>query len=579
MAHARLSIIDLSAQSNQPFTSHDNRFTAVFNGEIFNYKALRAELKQKGHAFFTEGDVEVLLNLYAEYGSECLQKIQGFFSFVIYDRQEKTFFVARDRFGVKPLYYYCDENYFACSSEMLPLKFISDANAIDQSALFTYLQLTYTPEKLSMLEGIRKLEPGHFAIISNGKFSTQKYYSVEVPTVYHHTIDPNKQFLQLLEQSVEARMVSDVPVGSFLSGGIDSSVITALASKHNPSLKTFSIGFKGDSHFDESEYAEIVAKKYKTDHHTFHFTEEEAESEIDNFLNCIDEPFADSSAFNVYLLSKKTKQHVKVALSGDGADELFAGYNKHRAEWMVRHQRMKTVLLKNSALLGKMIPSSRSGSFTNKARQLDRFASGARLSAPERYWRWASFFQKKDAAHLLALNDAQQKKAKDTEHHYTQKINSDLNSVLLADVNLVLASDMLVKVDRMSMAHGLEVRNPFLDHRLVEFAFSLESRYKIDARLQKKIIKESCAHLLPHEILHRKKHGFETPVHKWLAGVLRKKVDALLLDKNFIREQAIFDANEVERVVKKALSSDPGDTTSVVWALLIFNHWYKKHIA
>lgn len=578
MAHARLSIIDLSAQSNQPFASQDKRFTIVFNGEIFNYRSLREDLKKEGHTFFTEGDVEVLVNLYREYGANCLDKLLGFFAFAIYDRQQKTFFAARDRFGVKPFYFYHNADYFACSSEMRPLKYISGINEIDRTALYTYLQLTYTPEKLGMLEGIHKLEPGHFISIENGQAKIQKYYSVEVPGTYEAVGDAGKKFLSLLDEAVEARMVSDVPVGSFLSGGIDSSVITALAATKNKSLKTFSVGFEGDTHFDESKYAEIVAKKYKTDHHTFHLTEEEAGSEIENFLNSIDEPFADSSAFNVYLLSKKTKQHVKVVLSGDGADELFAGYNKHRAEWMVRHQRMKTVLLKNSAALGKIIPSSRNTSFSNKARQLQRFASGARLSAPQRYWRWACFYEEKKAMHLLQLNATEKQRFDKIKKHYIENISSDFNSVLLADVNMVLASDMLVKVDRMSMAHGLEVRNPFLDHRLVEFAFSIEARRKIDSTTQKKIIKESCAHLLPPEILHRKKHGFETPVQKWLQGVLRKKVDELLLDKNFIGHQGLFHYEELQRLVKKALSANAGDTTSVVWALLVFNHWYKKNI-
>ncbi len=578
MAHARLSIIDLSAQSNQPFYSSDKRYVIVYNGEIFNYKELRHELKEKGHAFHTEGDVEVLLALYKEFGKDCPNKIQGFFAFCIYDRDKKIFFGARDRFGVKPFYYYANEDLFACASEMRALKHLTENKTIDKSALFAYLQLTYVPEETSILSGIKKLQPGSSIHIASGKIEIEKYYTINIPTSYTAPTDPEKKFLSLLEKAVEARMVSDVPVGSFLSGGIDSSVITALASQKNKELQTFSVGFKGNSHFDESTYAEIVAKKYKTKHHAFYFTKEEAENEVENFFNSIDEPFADSSAFNVYVLSKKTKAHVKVVLSGDGADELFAGYNKHRAEWMIRNQRTKTLLLKNSGALAKLVPTSRNSKLSNKARQLARFSTGAKLPAGERYWRWASFYEEKKAAQLLHLNAAEKKKFNELKQHYTDPISEDYNSLLLADVGLVLPSDMLVKVDRMSMAHGLEVRNPFLDHRLVEFAFSLSANYKIDGRTQKKIIKESCAHLLPEEILHRKKHGFETPVQQWLKGVLRKKVDELLLDKDFIRHQHLFDHEEVKKCVKKALGNDPGDTTAVVWALLVFNHWYKKHI-
>lgn len=578
MAHARLSIIDLSAASNQPFVSADGRFTMVFNGEVFNYKVLRDELKRKGQVFKSDGDVEVLLNLYREFGKDGLNKVNGFFAFFLYDKQTDTFFAARDRFGVKPFYYYADENYFACASELRSLKHITGANEIDRSALFAYLQLTYVPEKTTILKDLHKLGPGHCITIQNKKVKIEKYYSLQLPQQYAEVKNENKAFVELLESAIEARLVSDVPVGSFLSGGIDSSVITALASKQNKNLKTFSIGFGGNKHFDESVYAEVVAKKYHTDHHTFHLTEAEAEGELDNFFNSIDEPFADSSAFNVFILSQKTKQHVKVVLSGDGADELFAGYNKHRAEWMIRNQRAKTLLLKNSGAFSKLIPASRNSKLANKARQLQRFAAGAKLSAGERYWRWASFYDEKSAARIMNLGESERNNFNSLKNEYKKLISEDYNSVLLADMNLVLPGDMLVKVDRMSMAHGLEIRNPFLDYRMVEFAFSLKASSKIDGRSQKKIIKESCSHLLPAEILHRKKHGFETPVHQWLGGVLRAKIDELCLDKNFIQQQGLFDHNEIQSLVKKALSANAGDSTSVVWSLLIFNHWYKKHM-
>ncbi|HTA61602.1 MAG TPA: asparagine synthase (glutamine-hydrolyzing), partial [Bacteroidia bacterium] len=369
MAHARLSIIDLSTASNQPFTTHDSRFTIVYNGEIFNYKELKQELQQLGHTFYTEGDVEVLINLYKEFGKNCLNKINGFFAFVLYDKQSQTFFAARDRLGIKPFYYYADENYFTCSSELKAVKYITDCNTINKTALYAYLQLTYVPEKTSIIENIYKLEPGEFLCIEKNKITKDKYYSAKLLTEYKEEKNVNKTFLSLLESAVDARLTADVPVGCFLSGGIDSSVITAIASQKNKSLQTFSIGFKNNTYFDESVYAELVAKQYKTQHQTFYLSEGEAESEIENFLNAIDEPFADSSAFNVYVLSKKTKQHVKVVLSGDGADELFAGYNKHRAEWMIRHQTLKTSLLKNVSSVTKLFPASRSGKLSNKTRQ------------------------------------------------------------------------------------------------------------------------------------------------------------------------------------------------------------------
>jgi asparagine synthase (glutamine-hydrolysing) len=578
MAHARLSIIDLSEASNQPFTTHDGRFTIVYNGEIFNYKELKSQLQQKGHTFYTEGDVEVLINLYKEFGKDCLHKINGFFAFVLYDKLTQTFFAARDRLGVKPFYYYADENYFACSSELKTVKYITECNTINKTALYAYLQLTYVPEKTSIIENICKLEPGEFLFIEKNKITREKYYSVKLQTEYKEGKNVNKTFLNLLESVVEVRLTADVPVGCFLSGGIDSSVITAIASQKNKSLQTFSIGFKDNTYFDESIYAGLVAKKYNTQHQTFYLSEDEAEGEIENFLNAIDEPFADSSAFNVFVLSKKTKQHVKVVLSGDGADELFAGYNKHRAEWMIRHQTLKTSLLKNASSVTKLFPASRSGKLSNKIRQLERFVSGAKLSPQERYWRWACFYEENKAAELINLSLKQQQEFRELKNAYTAFINNDYNSTLLADTNLVLPSDMLTKVDRMSMANALEVRNPFLDYRMVEFAFSLRAENKINANLQKKIVKESCAHLLPAEILNRKKHGFETPVQQWLQGVLRNKVQEYCLDKDFIEQQNIFNYTALKQVVEQALSFNAGDTTSVVWSILIFNYWYKQNI-
>jgi asparagine synthase (glutamine-hydrolysing) len=578
MAHARLSIIDLSEASNQPFITHDNRFTIVYNGEIFNYKQLKNQLQQNGHTFYTEGDVEVLINLYKEFGKNCLNKINGFFSFLLYDKQTQIFFAARDRYGVKPFYYYADENYFACSSELRTLKYITDCNTINKTALYTYLQLTYIPEKLSILENIHKLEPGEYLTIENNKIRKEKYYSLNLPSEYKEQKDINKTFLTLLESAVEERLTSDVPVGCFLSGGIDSSVITAIASQQNKNLQTFSVGFKNNSYFDESVYAEIVAKKYETQHQTFYLGEVESESEIENFLKAIDEPFADSSAFNVYVLSKKTKQHVSVVLSGDGADELFAGYNKHRAEWMIRNQKLKTTLLKSASSITSLFPSSRNGKLSNRIRQINRFADGAKLSSQERYWQWACFYEENKVKKLLDLSPKEGKYFSEIKNTYTSIINANYNSTLLADVNLVLPSDMLTKVDRMSMANALEVRNPFLDYRIVDFAFSLDTKYKIDGNTQKKIVKESCAHLLPNEILNRKKHGFETPIQKWLKGALKSKVEEYCLNKDFIEQQNLFDYKELKQVVEQSLSNNSGETTFAVWSVLIFNYWYKQNI-
>ena len=575
MAHARLSIIDLSEASNQPFTSQDGRYSLVYNGEIFNYKNLRAELEQEGYMFHTQGDAEVLITLYKAYGKKGLLKINGFFAFLLYDKAEARFFAARDRYGVKPFYFYSDTDYFACASELRSLKQLTDSKRINKTALFTYLQLSYVPEAICMLEGVEKLGPGECIQIIHHQVIREKYYTLDIAPAYREKPNLNTDFLQLLDSAVEERLTADVPVGSFLSGGIDSSIITALAAQKTNDLQTFSIGFKDNPYLDESRFAELVAKKYRTQHHTFYMDEAEAGNELENFLRAMDEPFADSSAFNVFVLAKKTKAHVKVVLSGDGADELFAGYNKHRAEWVIRNQQVKTRLFQSLSLLTGILPASRKNSLSNKIRQLRRFSDGAALSPKERYWRWACFYEENQAKKLISLSTKELVAFNKLKDHYTAGISEDYNSLLLADMNLILPGDMLTKVDRMSMANALEVRNPFLDYRLVEFAFSLGANHKINGHQQKKLIKESCVHLLPDEILNRKKHGFETPVQKWLQGILRDKVATYCLDKNFIETQNLFDYASLKQVVEQAMQPNAGDATALVWNVLLFNFWYK----
>ncbi len=336
MGHRRLSIIDTSSVANQPMWDESKRYCIVFNGEIFNYVELRKKLQASGTPFFSNSDTEVLLKLYIAEKENCLSKLNGFFSFCVYDRVEQTFFLARDRYGVKPLLYLFDEDKFLFASEMKSILQYGIEKSLDYSSLYTYLQLNYIPAPDTILSNVKKLLPGHHLKVSRQKMDIQSYYQIpyDREKAWNNKIpyaEAKEKAKQLLEASVQRRLVADVPLGAFLSGGIDSSIITGLASKHKPDLHTFSIGFKDEKFFDETRYARLVAKHFKTKHTEFSLTNNDLYTHLNSILDYLDEPFADSSAIAVYILSKETKKHATVALSGDGADEMLAGYNKHAA--------------------------------------------------------------------------------------------------------------------------------------------------------------------------------------------------------------------------------------------------------
>ncbi|MBL4709489.1 MAG: asparagine synthase (glutamine-hydrolyzing) [Flavobacteriales bacterium] len=585
IGHRRLSIIDTSDSSNQPMENDSGRYSIVFNGEIYNYKELKTELQEKGYAFKTNSDTEVLLQAYSCFGTNFLNKLNGFFAFAIFDKQEKTTLLARDRFGIKPLIYYKEENAFYFASEMKALLEFDIPREIDHTSLYTYLQLNYIPEPHSMIKDVKKLEPGHYLKI-DAQNRTQKipFYQIDYPLIersYSNISYENAQseFIKILERSIQRRLVADVPLGTFLSGGIDSSLITALASRNVDKLLTFSIGFKDDPHFDETEYALAVAKKFNTDHHVFSLSRKDLLGSLYETLEYIDEPFADSSALAVNALSRETKKYIKVALSGDGADEIFSGYHKHMGEFLMRKQGVKQKLVKSLAPVWSVMPKSRNSKLGNMFRKLDKFSAGSSLPKDERYWLWASLLNEAEAANLMIKspqegNYLRRKK----ELLSTIAKGSDFNDVLYTDMKLVLQSDMLRKVDLMSMANGLEVRTPFLDHELVNFAFNLPAEYKINSQMKKRLVQDAARPLLPEKLYNRPKKGFEVPLHAWLCNELQELIEEDLLSDDFIREQNLFNAAYVSELKKKLKSPDPEDAPANIWALLVFNSWWKKYI-
>lgn len=574
LGHRRLSIIDTSSNAAQPFTDASGQFTIVFNGELFNYRELRERLIKKGISFRSKSDTEVLLQLFIEKGRACLEELDGEFAFAIYDHVKEEIFLARDRYGIKPLYYFLDKDRFVFASEMKALMAFHVPKKIDHASLKIYLHLNYIPSPWSIFENVYKLESGSFLRInSKGESEKKKYYEIPYPEKQESPdyLTAKKKLRTALETSVQKRMIADVPLGCFLSGGIDSSIITALAAQHSPKIHTFSVGYKDEPFFDETNYALLVAKRYKTEHTVFSLSNDDIFADLFHVLDYTDEPFADSSALAVSILSKRTRKHVTVALSGDGADELFGGYNKHAAELKVRGGELGSKLVGIAYPLLKVLPKSRNSKMGNTVRQLQKFAEGAGMDPKERYWRWAGFAGEDD---LLLKTDAKEFEKRRSE--LISAVSEDMNSIFYTDMQLVLENDMLVKTDRMSMSHGLEVRVPFLSQEVVDLAFSLPSAYKIDGRDRKKILKETFKELLPEELYNRKKQGFEVPLLKWFRTELKSMITDDLLEENFIREQGLFDPEAIHKLKTMLFSKSPNDAVARIWALIVFQYWWKR---
>lgn len=583
LGHRRLSIIDTTSDGRQPMTDDSGRYVIVFNGEIFNFKELRQKLENTGTSFFSHSDTEVLLKLYIKEGADCLNQLNGFFAFAIYDKEEKILFVARDRYGIKPLFVFQDEDKLIFASELKSLMAFGINKDIDYTSLYQYLQLNYIPGPATIFKNVTKLSPGHYLQIKGREILQKRYYDIP-PLIKTDRLSYQQQqdkLVELMDDAVKKRMIADVPLGAFLSGGIDSSIIVGLASRYTEKLNTFSIGYRDEPFFDETKYANLVAKKFNTNHTVFSLTNQDLLDNLQNVLEYIDEPFGDSSALPVFILSKETRKHVTVSLSGDGADELFGGYNKYLGEYKVREGGIAANMIRGLLPLWKNLPKSRNGFVSNKVRQFQRFAEGMEMSPKERYWKWCGFAREDEALSVLKL-DSRIKIFMDIYEHRKENItkyisnDGDLNDVLRADVNLVLTNDMLTKVDLMSMANSLEVRVPFLDYRVVDFAFSLKANTKVDGRMKKKIVQDAFRSLLPAELYNRPKHGFEVPLLKWFRKELRSLIENNLLEDKFILEQGIFDSEEIQKLKKQLFSNNPGDIHARIWGLIVFQSWWKK---
>ncbi len=576
LGHRRLSIIDTSAAGHQPFTDEGGRYTIAFNGEVFNFVQLREGLEAKGHRFRSRTDTEVVLRLYNEKGPGFLHDLNGFFALAIHDRETGTLFLARDRFGVKPLHWAEHDGRLLFGSELRALLAMGLPPTVDPVSLRLYFTHYYVPAPHSMVRHARKLLPGHSIVADASGATVSRWYTAEEAAAATRVeADPARQLGQLLDDAVRLRLISDVPIGAFLSGGLDSSIIAALAKRHKPDLRTFSIGYT-DRYYDETPHAEAMARHIGSDHTTFTLGSGDLAAAYEPLLLALDEPFADQSALPSFILNQRTRSHVTVALSGDGADELFGGYRKHQAELRATQPGFKERMAVAGAPLWRLLPKSRNSPLTDRIRQLHRFARSARMSPQERYLLLAAWDEELDARSLVhghpddAEFDARRAALTRPFEH-----GPALEGLLWADLHNVLPNDMLHKVDVTSMAHGLEVRTPFLDKRVVELAFALPAAARMRRGEGKALLRRACGGLLPAQVLQRPKRGFEVPLTPMLKGPMQHRVNALR-DRDLMMSAGLR-PEAVEGVLARFLSADPGSSQATVHALIVFLAWWKTH--
>jgi asparagine synthase (glutamine-hydrolysing) len=579
LGHRRLSIIDLDT-GQQPIHNEDETVYVVLNGEIYNFPKLKKELEGKGHRFYTRTDTEVLVHLYEEMGEGCLERLNGMFAFAIWDGKKRKLFLARDRIGIKPLYYACNRKGVAFASEpkaLLHLPWVE--GRLDSQGLSHYLSYDFIPAPYCIYEDIRKVPPGHQVIYQEGTLRCEPYWDLDLRDRLKDKLD-EEEICDLIWREfcrgVKMRLISDVPLGVLLSGGIDStSVLAALRHEGVDDVKTFSIGFE-DPSFDESRYFRRAASFFETEHYEEILAPHKLTDIIPEVASMLDEPLADASIMPTYLLSRFTKGSVKVALGGDGGDELFAGYPTYQAYLLARYyERFPRMMRYFIEAMVKRLPVSFDNmSFDFRAK---KFIHGIPYSLIERQYTWMGTFSPDEKEGLFTPGMQERLKGFNSFHVLHDYLkdkaySSELGKLLYLDTKLYLQEGVLTKVDRASMAHGLEVRVPFLDHRFVELVTGLPERLKLKGFTSKYIWKKAIKSRIPEEITRRGKKGFGIPIAKWLSGELKGLLLELLSEER-IKRQGIFNASVVNRLVSDHLAHRI-DNRKKLWNLLIFQLWW-----
>jgi asparagine synthase (glutamine-hydrolysing) len=580
MVHRRLSILDLSTAGTQPMVSRTGRYVIAFNGEIYNYLELRQSLNAAGFTFRTQTDTEVLLALFEHKGVSCLDELNGMFAIAIWDTEAKQLFLARDRLGKKPLYYYQESGQFAFASEikaLLPAPFIRTELRLD--AVKDFFAYQYVPDPKTIYQNIHKLPPGHWLITNGAEVEQQQYWDVSFSSESTASEEELQAGLyDLIDDAVRLRMISDVPLGAFLSGGVDSSAVVGLMAGHSSQpVTTCSIGFDS-KRFDEVKWARKVAGLFKTDHHEFTVRENVA-GNIAGIARYFDEPFADPSFVPTYFVSQLARQKVTVALAGDGGDENFAGYSKYRTDQIENRLRnlfpgpLRRALFPGLGQLAGRINSPA----TRKAQSL----LGTLAMEPDRSFFTTNCFFRQSLWDELVRGDLKRETvgydpADITREHYANADTDDhLGKILYTDIKTYLPGDILVKVDRMSMAHSLETRAPLLDYRVVEYAANLPSALKLNGKEKKYLLKRSFETMLPEDVLYRKKMGFSVPLAHWLRHEIRDLAEGIFSDDNSGLAEC-FDMHKVRQLWQNHLNGQ-AQNTQELWSMVAFELWWRAY--
>lgn len=574
----RLSIIDLKT-GQQPIYSEDRNLAIVFNGEIYNFRELKTDLELRGHRFKTNSDTETIVHAYEEFGEACVEKLRGMFAFAIWNFRDETLFIARDRVGKKPLFFSSAlDGSFVFGSELKALfEYGQIDKEIDLAAMDAYISFGYVPEEFCIFKNIEKLAPGHFLTYANGQVHIKRYWNFkyEPPS----DVKTEGEYIEILRakilEAVNIRQISDVPLGAFLSGGVDSSTIVAMMSQLNDRpVKTFSIGFNDDT-FDELKFARVAAKHFGTEHHEFIVTPDLVET-IDELVWHFDEPFADSSAVPTFMVSKMAREFVTVVLSGDGGDELFGGYtryiiDKKRNSWTKLPRSFRAAVL---GRISEKLPHGARGK---------NFLFNVSLDAIERYIDSVSQFNSQRKMSLYSvdfqvglngnLGAGEREYKRMTEDVSTGNL---IDKLLYLDSKTYLPGDILVKVDRMSMANSLEARAPLLDHELIEFIVNVPLALKVKGLETKYILKKAMEGIVPREILYRKKQGFGVPIHNWINHELRDRIREDLTDTKTAR-RGYFNKNYILNILDEH-SRQRRDHSHHLWLLWMLELWHRRFI-
>lgn len=577
LGHRRLSILDLSSNANQPMHAANGRYVIVFNGEVYNFRELKQQLSDKGASLKTTSDTEVILQLFAEQGVDCFNKLNGMFALAIYDKEKNILTLCRDHAGIKPLIIYYDENEIIFSSEIKVIRAIKESRlSINKKVIPHFLHLGYIPHPFTIYNNTEKFPSAHYVQIDITTADFKNIHAAFKPfwglesSIKNNPItneaEAKKELTTLVFDAVEKQLVSDVPIGTFLSGGIDSSLITAIAAKVNKQkINTFSIAI-GDGRYNESKYATQVAKYLKTEHYQFDVSEREVLDLIDSILDVHGEPYADSSALPTRLVSRLARQHVTVALSGDGGDELFMGYGMY--VWAKRLSQKWVEPARQGLFAASLLMNDRYRRAGNLFDYQDKENIKSHIFSQEQY-----FFKEKELSELL-VNEKFTFQTLNIGKEINRKLSEEeLQAVW--DFNYYLPDDLLVKVDRASMFFSLEARVPLLDYRIIEFAFNLHRDLRMNDKAMKYLLKEILYELVPRQIFERPKQGFSIPLSKWLKGELRCWLDKYT-SREVIERHNIVHYPIVEKIRKQYLKG-MDHLYNRLWALIILHWWLEKN--